>query len=124
MVWPDHTCVWDWPQTCGAGDAFASIGDPAQRSIAHFVEAGKVFQGPRCRNCHPAGDSPTQGDDSRPHLPQVRRGDDGHGEPGLRCDACPQAVNNDAVPGQKDWHLAPRSMALAGRSLPQICAQL
>jgi hypothetical protein len=107
-------------------DAFASIGDTAQRSVALFVEAGKVLQHPRCRNCHPQGDRPTQGDDGRPHLPVVRRGDDGHGAPGLRCEACHQAANYDAVgmPGQKDWHLAPRSMALQGRSLPEICAQL
>ena len=32
------------------------------RSIALFRKAGKVFQSPRCLNCHPAGDRPTQTD--------------------------------------------------------------
>ena len=39
-----------------APSAFANISDPAQRSAALFVEAGKVLLHPRCINCHPAGD--------------------------------------------------------------------
>ena len=107
-------------------DAFAAIANPAARSAALFVEAGKVLQHQRCRTCHAAGDRPTQGDDGRPHVPVVRRGDDGTGVPGLRCETCHQAANYDAVgmPGQKDWALAPRSMVLAGRTLPEVCAQM
>jgi len=106
--------------------AFDAVGDRGRRSSAIFVEAGKVFQHPRCRNCHPPGDHPLQGDDGRPHRPVVRRGADGLGVPGLRCSTCHPEVNYDAVgmPGQHGWHLAPRSMALGGRSLPEICAQL
>lgn len=109
-----------------APDAFASIGDQAQRSIALFVEAGKVFQHPRCQNCHPADDRPRQGDDGRTHQPPVRRGADGLGVPGLRCPACHQEANYDAVgmPGASGWHLAPAFMALQALPLSGICAQL
>jgi hypothetical protein len=56
----------------------------------------------------------------------VRRGPDGHGVAGLRCPACHQAANYDAVgmPGHAKWHLAPASMAWQGRSVAEICAQI
>ncbi len=106
--------------------AFAGIAEDRQRSAALFVEAGKVLQHPRCVNCHPAGDRPLQGDDGRAHQPAVRRGPDGHGVAGLRCTACHQTTNYDAVgmPGHANWHLAPATMAWQGRSLAQICAQI
>jgi len=106
--------------------AFAGIGDPGQRSAALFVEAGKVLRHPRCLNCHPAGDRPSQGEEGRPHQPAVRRGPDGHGVAGLRCVACHQAANYETVgvPGHPQWHLAPASMAWQGRSLAEICAQV
>jgi hypothetical protein len=106
--------------------AFASIADPAQRSAALFVEAGKVLLHPRCVNCHPAGDRPLQGDTGARHEPWVRRGPDGFGVPGLRCSTCHPAANYDAVrmPGHPKWHLAPAEMAWEGRSLAQICEQI
>jgi len=106
--------------------AFAGIADDGQRSAALFVGAGKVLQHPRCVNCHPLGDRPLQAEDGRPHQPWVRRGPDGHGVAGLRCTACHQAANYDAVgmPGHPNWHLAPASMAWQGRSLAAICAQI
>ena len=106
--------------------AFAGIANPEQRSAALFVEAGKVLLHPRCVNCHPAGDRPLQGDAGALHEPWVRRGADGFGAVGLRCMACHQAANYDAVamPGHPKWHLAPAEMAWEGRSLGQICAQL
>jgi hypothetical protein len=106
--------------------AFASIADPGERSAALFVEAGKVLLHPRCVNCHPAGDRPLQGDAGALHEPWVRRGKDGFGVPGLRCTACHQARNYDAVamPGHANWHLAPAEMAWEGRSLGQICEQI
>jgi hypothetical protein len=107
-------------------DAFAGISDPAQRSIALFVEAGKVFLHPRCTNCHVADDHPRQGDDGRPHQPRVRRGPDGLGVPGLRCPACHHDANYDParMPSAVAWHLAPASMALHGTALSRICIQL
>src|SRR5436190_2815152 len=53
--------------------AFASIPDPAERSRALFAEVAKVLTHPRCLNCHPAADRPTQGDDSHPHIPFTLR---------------------------------------------------
>jgi hypothetical protein len=106
--------------------AFAGIADERRRSAALFVEAGKVLQHPRCVNCHPSGDRPLQGADGRPHQPWVRRGPGGHGVAGLRCAACHQAANYEAVgmPGHPNWHLAPASMGWQGRSLAAICAQI
>jgi len=111
--------------TLRAPASFQSIADPAARSRALFVEAGKVIQHPRCVNCHPAGDQLLQGD-GEPHLPAVVRGDDGYGAVGLRCPTCHQAENYEAsgVPGHPKWHVAPREMAWEGRTLGQICAQI
>ena len=54
--------------------SFAGIANPQQRSVALFEEAGKVLQHPRCMNCHPATDRPSQTDQMRPHQPLVVRG--------------------------------------------------
>ena len=62
---------------------FAAIANDRARAIALFLEAGKVIAHPRCMNCHPAGDSPTQTERTQPHLPLVVRGADGHGAPGM-----------------------------------------
>ncbi|HEY1746209.1 MAG TPA: Isoquinoline 1-oxidoreductase subunit [Xanthobacteraceae bacterium] len=96
------------------------------RSIALFREAGKVLQNPRCLNCHPVGDRPTQTDRMVPHQPWVVRGVDGHGAPGLHCDTCHHAANFDAagVPGNPGWRLAPAAMGWQGRSLGAICVQI
>jgi hypothetical protein len=110
--------------------AAAQQPDQAARSIALFREAGKVLQHPRCLNCHPAGDGPTQRptqtDRMTPHRPMVMRGADGHGAPGLPCSACHQEANyaESGVPGHPLWHLAPPSMAWAGKSLGEICHQM
>ncbi len=104
---------------------FARIGDPTARAAAIFVEAGKVLQHPRCLNCHPDGDRPTQGI-GYPHQPPVQRGDDGLGVSAMRCTTCHQAVNFEParVPGNAKWRLAPASMAWQRRSLVEICALL
>ena len=53
---------------------------------AAFLEAYKVLMHPRCVNCHPAGDAPLQGEDSRPHtFFRLRRGADGHGVFTVKC---------------------------------------
>lgn len=106
--------------------SFANLANSAERSRALFVEAGKVIQSARCLNCHPAGDTPSQGDAAEPHLPAVVRGPDGHGAMGLRCNTCHQAENYEPsrVPGHPLWALAPLEMAWQGRSLGQICEQL
>jgi hypothetical protein len=107
-------------------ESFAAIGDADQRSAAIFTELGKVLTNPRCVNCHPAGDHPHQGDESRLHQPPVTRGPDGLGSETMRCSICHQAANFDPgrVPGHPEWHLAPREMAWEGKTLAEICAQL
>jgi hypothetical protein len=110
--------------------AFAGTGDAAKRSIALFEEAGKVIQHPRCINCHPSGDRPSQGMTGQPHEPWVRRGADGFGAVGMRCGTCHQPANFDpgagaiGVPGHPKWHVAPIEMAWQGKTLGEICRQI
>ena len=106
---------------------FESINDKNERAIALFQEAGKVIQSPRCLNCHPAGERPTQTDRMRPHQPLVVRGDGGMGAPGgLVCTTCHHDTNFDpaGVPGNPKWALAPAEMAWQGKTLEQICVQI
>jgi hypothetical protein len=112
--------------TLASPESFASIAAPDARSAAIFAELGKVLTHPRCVNCHPAGDRPRQGDESRLHQPPVARGVDGHGTETMRCSICHQNANFEPgrVPGHPEGHLAPREMAWEGKSLAEICAQI
>jgi hypothetical protein len=103
-------------------ETFAGIVDAKERSAVLFTEAGKVILHPRCQNCHPAGDRPSQGDVQRQHEPPVRRG----GVAAMRCSTCHTAANFDAVgiPGHPHWAVAPESMAWQGKSLAEICEQV
>ncbi|WP_426609190.1 Isoquinoline 1-oxidoreductase subunit [Bradyrhizobium sp. McL0616] len=109
-----------------APESFASIGDTEKRSAAIFTELGKVLTHPRCTNCHPAGDTPHQGDNARLHQPPVARGVDGHGLEAMRCNSCHQQANFEPgrMPGHPDWHLAPREMAWEGKTIGEICEQI
>jgi len=113
-------------QTLRAPQDFAGITDKTERSQALFTEAGKVIQHPRCLNCHPKGDSPTQGMDMHPHLPHVVRGPGNHGATALQCNTCHQTQNFEAsgVPGHPLWHVAPIEMAWQDQTLGQICEQI
>ncbi|MDB5687329.1 MAG: Isoquinoline 1-oxidoreductase subunit, partial [Rhizorhabdus sp.] len=106
--------------------AFASIKDKKARSQALFQEVVKLNKHPRCLNCHPAGERPTQTDRMHPHMPLVVRGDGGIGATGLRCTTCHHDRNFDPanVPGNPKWSLAPIEMAWQGKSLAQICVQI
>lgn len=106
--------------------SFDKIKNKQQRAVALFEEAGKVIQSPRCMNCHPATERPTQTDRMRPHQPLVVRGDGGMGAPGMFCNTCHHAANFNAagVPGHPKWHLAPEEMAWQGKSLGAICEQI
>ena len=53
--------------------SFSAITEQAARSQALFTEAAKVLTSPRCMNCHPAGDHPTQGNDMHVHAPTADR---------------------------------------------------
>lgn len=116
-------------ETLRAPDEFAEIADDGERAAALFAEMGKVLQHPRCVNCHPAGQAPLQGDDSRPHEPMVVRGPSGLGRAGMLCITCHQTENVPitgewSMPGHPRWLLAPASAAWAGQSLAEICAQV
>ena len=112
--------------TLASPQSFTAIADTEARSAAMFTELGKVLTHPRCVNCHPAGDRPHQGDESRLHQPPVERGPDGHGTETMRCSICHQNANFDPgrVPGHPEWHIAPREMAWEGKTLAEICAQI
>jgi hypothetical protein len=124
----------DAPDTLRPPAAFADIADRAARSRALFAEVAKVLGSPRCMNCHPAGDHPTQGDDGRPHDPPVARGPSDAGIAGAPCTAChmdrtvdlfPGAVARYAsMPGRPGWRLAPRAMAWQGQPVGAICRQI
>jgi hypothetical protein len=107
--------------------AFEKIQDKNLRAVALFEEAGKVIQSPRCLNCHPATERPTQTDKLRPHQPLVVRGEGGMGPPGgPACNTCHHDTNFDAarVPGNPQWHLAPAELTWQGRTLGQICIEI
>jgi hypothetical protein len=106
--------------------AILAIRDRAARSRALFLEASRVLLHPRCRNCHPSGDTPLQGTAGRAHDPPVARGPDDHGVVGMRCAGCHQDHNLQLarVPGAPSWALAPLAMAWANKSPQQLCEQL
>jgi len=111
--------------------AFATISDTGLRSVALFIEAGKVIQSPRCQNCHPVGRRPTQGDDLHAHVPLMHAGSEGRGSDALPCKSCHGPANHatlapsiPSIPGNPRWGLAPASMAWQGSSLGEICAQI
>ena len=110
---------------------------------AAFAEAYKVFMHPRCVNCHPAGDAPLRGEDSRPHAGlRLSRGADGQGVFTLKCTNCHQARNQQGLhmpPGAPNilndgtldpinprWHLPSHKtpMIFQGRTESQLCRQL
>jgi hypothetical protein len=98
-------------------------------SRAAFLAAYPVFMHPRCMNCHPAGDAPLQGEDSHPHLQNVKRGTDGKGLYALRCRNCHQDTNlpgQDMPPGHPEWRLPPANMRMVfqGKTPAQLALQL
>jgi len=101
----------------------------ADTSRAAFLRAWTVFDSPRCKNCHPAGDAPLQGDDSHVHIQNVKRGADGHGLYGMTCHTCHQDANLPGAnmpPGNPKWSLPPAKMKMViqGETPGQFCRQL
>lgn len=95
------------------------------RSAALFMQLAPVLQHPRCMNCHTSTDFPRQGDDSHPHIMQVKRGPADSGVAALQCSTCHQTTNSPAgIPGADNWHLAPLRMAWEGLTAAQICRSL
>ena len=109
-----------------APTAFDGIADRTARSRAMFVEVSKVLTHARCVNCHPADETPRQGDAHLPHDPPVERGTADRGVPAMQCTGCHQDHNLELarVPGAPGWHLAPVAMVWLDRTPAQICQQI
>lgn len=120
------------PNELRSPSEFLSIQDPVTRSRALFTEAAKVIMHPRCMNCHPATDRPTQGNNQHTHMPPVTGGNNGGGVAGNTCGTChaernvtlQEKASYQSIPGHPRWGLAPIEMAWQGRSMGEICAQL
>jgi hypothetical protein len=117
----------DGARPSAAAGAPAAAGEAAAQ--AAFLRSWTVFNSPRCRNCHPAGDAPLQGDDSHVHIQNVKRGTDGHGLYGMRCNTCHQLANtpgDNMPPGNPKWGLPPANMkmVIVGETPGQFCRQL
>ena len=109
-----------------AGSAYKSDAAAAQ---AAFNRAWTVFNSPRCRNCHPSGDAPLQGEDGHVHIQDVKRGADGKGVYGMKCSTCHQVANLPGAnmpPGNPKWSLpsANMKMVIQGETAGQFCRQL
>jgi hypothetical protein len=104
----------------------------AASGLAAFETVRKVFQHPRCQNCHIPGDAPLQFDDGRTHGQNVKRGAGGHGTAGLPCATCHQSRNPPASyganmpPGAPNWHLPPARTPMVFLHLTpaQLCATI
>ena len=104
---------------------------PEQRAqaVTAFATVQKVFQHPRCQNCHIPGDAPLQFDAGLRHAMGVARGPEGKGAPGLPCSTChgsenlPASYGAPAPPGAPNWHLPPpdHKMAWIGLSPAALC---
>ncbi|MBX3154943.1 MAG: hypothetical protein KF773_03000 [Deltaproteobacteria bacterium] len=109
--------------------AEAPAADRAAAGKRAFATVASVLQSPRCRNCHPAGDAPLQGDRGVPHAMNISRATVAAGVP---CTACHQERNSEAIgipggpPGAPHWGLPPAKtpMTFEGRSAGALCEQL
>ena len=108
--------------------------DPQQKAqaLAAFSTVEKVFQHPRCSNCHIPGDAPLQFDTQKPHMMNVVRGPKGEGAPGLPCAAChgeanlPESYGPHAPPGAPHWALPPPDQKMAWIGVPshELCSMI
>ena len=102
------------------------------KAIEAFATVEKVFQHPRCSNCHIPGDAPLQFDTQTPHQMSVVRGPEGKGSPGLPCSTChseanpPASFGPHAPPGAPHWSLPPpdQKMAWIGKPAAELCAMV
>jgi hypothetical protein len=107
----------------------ANMNKDSIASVKAFMDVYKVLMSPRCMNCHPSGDIPLQGDESKLHSMLPRRGKDGKGVYAMKCGNCHQPTNLDGPgkpPGAPNWHLPPASMKMIfqGRTPGQLAKQL
>jgi len=117
-------------QAQAPAQAPATPADAAQ-GLAEWDKVFAVFSHPRCANCHVEDDRPRWSGAhygaTRVHAFNVQRGDDGFGNPGLRCTTCHSEANAQILhgpPGAPHWHLAPAEMVWFGKPSAEICAQV
>jgi hypothetical protein len=115
-----------WMTSAGITKGTENSRDANTAALAAFERVASVLESPRCMNCHPRGDRPTQGDDRHVHLMNVQRGPSGKGMPAMACSTCHQGHNNDAagIPGAPHWKLAPKSMGWTGLGRRELCQTL
>jgi len=115
-----------WLTSAGMTEGSKKLGVADPTALTTFERVATVLESPRCMNCHPRSDRPTQGDDRHVHLINVQRGPAGRGLPAMRCSSCHQQHNNDraGVPGAPHWRLAPKSMGWTGLSRGELCRTL
>lgn len=102
------------------------------QALTAFATIEKVFQHPRCSNCHIPGDQPLQFDAQTPHAMNVVRGPEGKGAPGQPCSTChneanpPASYGPHAPPGAPHWSLPPPDHKMAWIGLPadQLCVMI
>jgi hypothetical protein len=109
--------------------AFAEATGDRAASVKAFLKAYPVFLDPRCVNCHPMGDHPLQGNDSRPHDMDVKRGPEGIGKNGLWCVTCHQSEGLPGPhmpPAAPGWELPPEDtpMVFENQSPRKLCEHL
>jgi hypothetical protein len=114
--------------TTGTGTASS----PSAGLVA-FETVRSVLQHPRCQNCHPRGDTPLIGDDSRPHSQNVKRGSDGRGMIGGRCTTChgpgnpPDSYGGNTPPGASTGWRMPKPeepLVFVGVAPGALCEQI
>jgi hypothetical protein len=103
--------------------------DKAAAAKRAFSDVAAVLQSPRCRNCHPAGNAPLQGERGRPHAMNISRVTAASGVP---CWTCHGERNADTLgivdgpPGAPGWRMPPADMPMTfeGKSPTALCEQL
>ena len=96
---------------------------------AAFPQLADVFLHPRCKNCHPAGEGPLQGDEGAVHAMNVKRGPDGLGKDAARCGNCHQTTNMPGAnmpPGAPNWRMPTPEMPMVfeDKTPGELCRQL
>jgi hypothetical protein len=127
FAWSERLSRLDRVEGSSMTEADAALAPDPEKAKAAFKEAATVFFSARCANCHPAGDTPTQGDAMTPHTMGVTRGQLGHGVYGQKCTTCHQSENlagEHMPPGTtKPWHMPPADQKLVfqGLTAGQLC---
>lgn len=80
-----------------------------------FLSVYDVLMSPRCMNCHPSGDVPLVGEESKLHTQSVKRGKEGKGLYAVKCSNCHADKNQPSLnmpPGNPNWHMPPANMKM------------